>query len=86
MRSIFFFDTMLTPRLITFLYWFLLCVAAIFGFAIMFRGGQGFSIDSILGAAITTAGLAVSARIGCELLIVLFKVYENIKKLADSAN
>ncbi|OQB55802.1 MAG: hypothetical protein BWX99_01042 [Deltaproteobacteria bacterium ADurb.Bin151] len=81
MKDIFFFDSMLTPKIITLVYWFLLFVACVVG--LMFGGVGGVTFGKfILGIAIIIGG-AVTARIWCELLIVLFKIDENIKKIAD---
>lgn len=83
MRDIFFFDSMLTPKIITFVYWLLLLFVVLSGFNAMFAGYGGLTFGKFLfGIGIMLAG-AVGARIWCELLIVLFKIHENIKKLAD---
>ena len=83
MKDILFFDNMLTPKIITFVYWLLLLVAVVSGIGAIFTGYNGVTFGSfIMGIGIAIAG-AVGARIWCELLIVLFKINENIKKLAD---
>ena len=83
MKDILFFETMLTPKIITFVYWLLLLVAVVSGIGAMFTGYSGVTFGSfIMGIGIAIAG-AVGARIWCELLIVLFKINENIKKIAD---
>lgn len=83
MRDLFHFDSMLTPKIITFVYWLLLLFAVVSGFGTMFGGMGGFSFGSFLMGLATMLGGAVFARIWCELLIVLFKIHENMKKLAD---
>ena len=83
MRFVFFFDAMLTPKIITFVYWLLLLAAVVSGFGSMFSSYGGLSFGTfVMGLGIIVGG-AVGARIWCELLIVLFKIHENIKKLAD---
>jgi hypothetical protein len=84
-RSVFFFDTMLTPKVITFVYWILLFVVVITGFTMMFGYGMyGFSFGSFIkGLLMVVIGSAL-VRIWCELLIVLFKINENVQKIADS--
>lgn len=85
MRDVFFFDAMLTPKIITFVYWLLLLFAVISGIGAMFGGYDGISFFKfIMGIVIMVCG-AVGARIWCELLIVLFKINENIKKLAEKS-
>lgn len=79
MRDILFFDSMLTPKIITLVYWLLLGAALVSGLGMMFAGGFG----SLLMGIMTVLAGAVGARIWCELLIVLFKINENMKKLAD---
>lgn len=78
MKDIFFFDAMLTPKIITLLYWAGLLAVIICGVAAMFGvfGGSFWS-----GLAILVGGL-VGTRLWCELLIVMFKINENLKKIA----
>jgi hypothetical protein len=79
-REVFFFDEMLTPKLITLIYWLLLFAAVISGLGIMF---SGMSFTGFIGGLVTIILGAVFARIWCELLIVIFKIHENLKRLAD---
>ncbi len=84
MKDIFFFDAMLTPKIITFVYWLLLLVALLSGLGTMFGGYGGIVIvDLVRGLGIIIGG-AIGARIWSELLIVLFKIHENIRKLAET--
>lgn len=83
MRDILFFDAMLTPKVITFIYWLLLLAALFSGLAILFGGYDGLTLGKLLRGLFVIVGGAVSARIWCELLIVLFKIHENIKKIAE---
>lgn len=83
MKDVFFFNAMLTPKIITFVYWLLLFFAVVSGLGAMFTGFDGFTFGKFLtGCGIIIAG-AVGARIWCELMIVLFKIHENLKKLAE---
>ena len=83
MRDVFFFDAMLTPKIITFVYWLLLLLAVVSGLGSMFGGYGGVTFAKFLMGLGIMVGGAVGARIWCELLIVLFKIHENIKKVAD---
>lgn len=76
MKEIFFFDSMLTPKIITFVYWLLLASVAIASVAAIF-GGRFFEGLGML------VGGSIGVRIWCELLIVLFKINNNIKALAE---
>lgn len=82
MKNLFVFNVMFTPKIIIFVYWFLLLAAVVFGWGMMSMpmGFRSFSI--LIGLAIIAVG-AIGARILCELLLVLFRINENIKTLAD---
>lgn len=80
MKDVLYFDNMLTPKLITFLYWLLLVVAVVSGFGAWFSGYGGFFQRLITGLGIMIGG-ALGARIWCELLIVLFKMNEALQDL-----
>jgi hypothetical protein len=80
MRDVFFFDEMITPKVITFIYWLLLLAVLIAGLSTMFRGFGGF----LGGIGIIVFG-SVFIRVYCELMIVLFKINDNIRKLADDS-
>lgn len=81
MRDLFFFDSMLTPKIITFVYWIMLLGTLVSGLTTMFTeygGGVLMGLLIIVGGAVTT-------RIWCELLIVLFKIHENLQKIANKS-
>ena len=81
MRDIFFFDSMLTPKIITFVYWLMLLGSVISSLSIMFsKYGGGF----LYGLGVLVAGI-IASRIWCELLIVLFKIHGNLKKIANKS-
>lgn len=72
---------MLTPKIITFVYWLLLLGSLLSGLGSMFTEyGGGF----FAGLGIIVFG-AIGARIWCELLIVLFKIHENLQKIANKS-
>lgn len=77
-KEVLFFESMLTPKIITAVYWLLLLGALFSGLGMMF--GPTGSFFAGLGVIIIGA---VGARIWCELLIVLFKIHENLKKTAE---
>lgn len=80
MKDVLFFDSMLTPKIITVVYWLLLLGVLISGLGIMFSGQTG----GFLGGVAMIVGGAIGARIWCELLIVLFKIHDNIKRVAQN--
>lgn len=77
MKDFVFLDVMLTPKIITVIYWLWVIVAIVGGVGLLISG----SFISGLGALI---GGILIARITSELLIVVFKIHENIKKIAES--
>ena len=79
MKDVFFFDSMLTPKIIIFIYWLGLISVVVGAVGTMFSGyGGGFWS----GLCILLFGL-LGTRIWCELLIVLFKINENLQKVAN---
>ncbi|WP_185265967.1 DUF4282 domain-containing protein [Halopseudomonas xiamenensis] len=83
MNQIFFFKSMLTPKIITVVYWLLLVGVVFAGLGSMYTGFGGFSFGSFIRGLFYIVIGAVGARIWCELMIVLFKIHENLQKLAD---
>lgn len=82
MKSLLFFDAMVTPKIITFIYWLLLFVALVGGIGSMFSFGRMSFSGFATGLAILIGG-ALGARIWCELLMVLFKINEHTQKMAE---
>ena len=81
MNDILYFDKMLTPRIITFVYWLLLLGAVIVGLTSMFGGYGGFSIGKFFMGILFAVGGAVGVRIWCELMIVAFKINEALQEI-----
>jgi hypothetical protein len=84
-RQVLFFDSMLTPKIINFVYWLALLGVVVSGLVSMFAGYGGLTFARFLTGLVVIVGGAIGARIWCELLIVLFKIHENIRKLAEKA-
>lgn len=78
-RDVFFFDKMLTPQVITVIYWILAAVIVISGIGTMFV--QSF----IAGLAAIALGL-VFARIWCELVIVVFKMNDALQTIRNQGS
>lgn len=83
MKDLLFFDKMITPKIITFVYWLLLLAVVIGGIGSMFAGYGGFSIEKFLMGIVYILAGTVGARIWCELLIVLFKINEALQELRN---
>lgn len=72
------FNSMITPKIITFLYYIMLIGVILSAIVLLFQGSIGGGIAAALFGAI-------GVRVWCELMIVLFKINENIQKIADKA-
>lgn len=81
LKTLFFFDSMLTPKIITFVYWLMLLSVIVGGIGFMFVPNVG---GFFKGLAILIGGL-IAVRIWCELLIVIFKINENAHLIAQNA-
>lgn len=81
MKNIIFFDSMLTPKIITFVYWLMLLGFLISGLSTMISDYGG----GIIAGLLIIIGGAIGSRIWCELLIVLFKIHENLQKMASKS-
>lgn len=82
-EDILYFNKMLTPKIITLVYWLALIGVVVAGLGTMFGGFGGFSFGKFLtGLFIIVAG-ALGTRIWCELLIVLFKMNEALQEIRD---
>lgn len=92
MKDLLHFDSMITPKIITFVYWLLLIVIAIGGLIGLIGafGTMRYSLMKGLGALLTiplgTIAAALLARIYCEILIVLFKMNEALQELRNSGS
>lgn len=75
-----FFDEMLTPKLITLVYWLGLLAVVLGGIASMFAP-FGFSFMGFLRGLFIIGFGALMVRIGCEMMIVLFKMNEALQDI-----
>jgi len=83
-NKLLFFDTMITPKIITFIYWILLLGVLGYGLSTMFGGYVGFTFQKFLMGLLYIGGGVVVVRIWCELMIVIFKINENLQNLKDN--
>ena len=75
MRNVLFFDDMLTPKLITLIYW--LGVIGVVVTSVTYMFSQNF----LAGLGMLIMGV-IAVRVWCELIIVIFKINENLKVVA----
>lgn len=78
MNDLLSFNRMLTPRLISIVYFLLLLIVLISSIGLMFAGEQ-----FLLGLLLLVFG-AIAARVTCELLIVTFKINEALQDIRTS--
>lgn len=76
MKDLLFFNAMLTPKILTIVYWVLLVSVVLSGLYTLFA-------VSFFGGIATIVGGVIGVRIWCELLIVIFKIHENLRRIAD---
>ena len=86
MKDALFFNTMLPPKIITFVYWIMLLLVLLASINTMFTSWDGFSFSSFLVGVFYILMGTISARISCELLIVLFTMNESLQKLNNKEN
>ncbi len=82
MRDLLHFDSMITPKIVTLIYWLALALIALAGLFTLFAG-EGGIVVRLLTVIIGVPLAMLGARIYCELIMVLFKINENIQRLAD---
>lgn len=75
-KSLFFFDSMLTTKIITGVYWVSLVALVIGSIGTMVQ----FSFFAGLGSLI---GGVIFLRVMCELMIVVFKINDNLQAIKD---
>lgn len=87
MRNYLYFDAMITPKIITFIYWLMLAGAVIAGLVMLSKGFtvmkySGFAgFGMIVVAPIMVVAMALVSRIYCEMMIVLFKMNEALQDI-----
>lgn len=80
------FDNMLTPAIIKILFWLGVALSIVIGLGMIVQGitsnfGGGFTV--FVGLLWLVLG-PVATRIYCELLIVVFKIHENLVGIKTS--
>ena len=83
-KDLLYFDHMVTPKIITFVYWASLVSILFLGFLAMFTGYGGLTFGKFIWGLFIIIFGCIGTRISYELLIVLFKIHENIKKIANT--
>jgi hypothetical protein len=77
---IFYLDEMVTPKLITLFYWILL-------FAFITKGlGDIFLEGDFWRGLVWVVGGSLASRVACELVVVLFRINENLGEINDKTS
>jgi hypothetical protein len=74
-KDLLFFDKMVMPKVITFIYWLMLLACVVAGLATM--------LGSFLTGLGILVGGVIAARLYCELIIVLFKMNESLTAIRN---
>jgi len=86
MNNLLTLNDMLTPKIVTVLYWLgligvvIAALSTLFGFG--YAAYAGFFSRLISAVLILVFG-GLAVRVYSELLIVIFRIHENLKKIAD---
>ena len=88
MNDLLFLNKMITPKVITFVYWLLLLFVVIVSLTKMFGMGYGpfstgFTFFGFIGGLVMLVVGAVMVRVWCELVIVFFKMNENLENIKN---
>ena len=79
MKDLLFFENMLTPKIITVVYWLLILGSVVGGMGAAFSSHGGFFGKLFMGLLFSVGGI-IASRIWCELLIVIFKINEALQE------
>jgi hypothetical protein len=83
MKDLLFFEKLVTPKFITFIYWLMLAGIVIGGIYRIFGGYGGVSVSKFFMGLVFIVLGAVGVRVWCELLIVLFKMNEALQDIRN---
>ncbi len=82
MKDVLFLDQMYTPKIILFLYWISSVLIILGGLTSLFTPytNLGYKLSILIGIVIAL----ILNRVFCELTILLFNIYKELKVIADS--
>ena len=81
LKDLLFFDKMITPMVVTYLYWLGLLGSFISGLIVMFTN---FSFGSFLSGIIFFIFGVICSRVFYELVIILFMIHEKLTVVTDN--
>jgi len=80
------FETMITPKVIKVLYWIGIVAVILTGLGAIIGGLNSYNGGAIVFSGVLTVLIGpIVVRIYCELMILLFNIYEKLCDIAKSA-
>lgn len=86
LKKMMYFDNMITPTIIRILYYVNVVLAILSGIFMMFAGVISNSLVITIMGLVLIILSPFLVRVGYEVLIIQFKIYENLNKLVQSNN
>lgn len=86
LKSLLNFDQMITPKIITIIYWLGIIGVVLGGLAAMITSLSlgGSVIGGLFSGICTLIFGVIGVRISCELIILSFNIYGKLKEIADN--
>ncbi|WP_405468631.1 DUF4282 domain-containing protein [Morganella morganii] len=85
LKSLLTFDQMITPKIITILYWLGLIGVLLSGVTTIFIGmSYGNSLGGLFGGLATIVFGGLGVRVFCEMIILSFNIYGKLKEIAEN--
>ncbi len=75
------FDSLITPKIIIIIYWFCILCSILLGLLSILNV---LSIASIIRAIIIIIGGILTSRVYCELILVIFKIHDQLKLINEN--
>ena len=82
-RDLFGFDKMLTPEIIKVIYWIGIVLAVLAGLGTILAGLWGKSMMGVVTGLLWLVFGPILVRVYCELLIVIFNIYNVLCEIRD---
>jgi hypothetical protein len=76
MKDILYFDSLITPKILTIVYWLALVVVVVGGLSMIFSGSVFTGLFGIIFGAL-------GVRVSFEMIMIAFKNNEYLKKIAE---
>ncbi|APC92189.1 MULTISPECIES: DUF4282 domain-containing protein [Francisella] len=88
LKKFFSFDSMITPNIITFLFWLMIIIIILSGLGTIVSAFTNYyygvnQLQIIYGLLYIIIG-SLTAKVFCETLIVLFKINDSLKEIAKN--